>query len=729
MAMSPLRKISIGARALLAPFLLAVAMVGIVMLLWTTYRTIEHGNVLSFRAGLAIEQARHFADELHQGHTALYRAISLKSQGVEQRIVSERTSTAVSSLDNAARALQKLAELGAVADISLLDHTREAFGAYVVTAREAADFVETEAFVAAMYLNGADRKFVDAQTSASAIGAALAAQRERIDQEAANILKRAFNHIGTATALAILLSLAVAVSFARLVGAQARAVTETTAANDKLRSAFSQLEQQSGELTWTAKRLEAALVAAEAANRAKSLFLANMSHELRTPLNAILGYAQLFKRDQRLIGWQAEAVDTIQRSGEHLLTLISDILDLSKIEAGKLELSSGIVDLRGFVRDLGNITQVRTDAKGLSFVREISADLPHFVQADEKRLRQVLLNLLGNAAKFTDFGQVELRVSALSTSENQAKLRFEVKDSGIGIEAEKLEAIFKPFEQVCDPRHQSGGAGLGLSISRQLLRLMGSEIEVESVPGQGSRFWFDVSLPQASAQPAPLPPAINVTGYLGRRRNILIVDDTPENRAVLAVTLTGVGFEIHEAVNGLDGLERAVTTQPDLILLDIMMPVMDGLEMTRRIREIGDSRSIPIVAVSASVAAEDQSRSLAAGANAFLAKPIDHKQLFHLIGTLLQLDWVENPLQPAAPADGETDRLVAPPLAELDVLYDLARAGNMRNIRKQADRIASLDERYRPFADKLRQLARAFDSKGILRLVEDSLDQQQTVAS
>jgi CheY-like chemotaxis protein len=220
-----------------------------------------------------------------------------------------------------------------------------------------------------------------------------------------------------------------------------------------------------------------------------------------------------------------------------------------------------------------------------------------------------------------------------------------------------------------------------------------------------------------------------VSGYLGPRLSILIVDDTPENRAMLADTLRGMGFEIHEAGNGLEGLEQARTVRPDLILMDVMMPVMDGLEATRRIRQSPDLQSTPIISASASVAAEDQKRSLAAGANAFLTKPIEHRHLLHEIGRLLELSWVDAPMQPAASASDGVGLLVVPPQSEMNLLRDLARAGNMRNIKKRAEHLAALDGQYRPFADKLQKLARDYDSQGVMRLVEQYKEQKHAAGS
>jgi len=488
------------------------------------------------------------------------------------------------------------------------------------------------------------------------------------------------------------------------------------------------VEERTAKIAGQAVELAVARDTAEAASRAKSAFLANMSHELRTPLNAILGYAQLLKRDRSLGERQLGAVATMEQSGEHLLTLISDILDLSKIEAGKLELCPAAADLRGFLHGIADIIRIRADDKAIAFRFDPAADLPQFMAFDEKRLRQVLLNLLGNAVKFTDHGQVSLQVSVAGRSDGGAALRFEVIDTGTGIPEEALEAIFRPFEQTGEAHCRAGGTGLGLSISRQLVRLMGSDIQVTSRLGAGSHFWFELALPSAEAAAAPLQSSRPVTGYVGERRSILVVDDTPANRSVLADLLRGAGFEVREAANGKAGLEQALAAAPDLVLMDIRMPVMDGLEATRRMRQSAQLHQTPIIAVSAGATADDGAASIAAGANAFVTKPIAQAQLLQEIGWQLRLSWTYD-ASPQAPArETPAEHLIAPPQAEIVILHRLALDGNMRGLKQRAEHVASLDPGYRAFADKLIQLAQGCQSKVICALVEKHLAEQETTS-
>lgn len=336
---------------------------------------------------------------------------------------------------------------------------------------------------------------------------------------------------------------------------------------------------------------------AEVANHAKTTFLASMSHELRTPLNAVLGYAQLLMREENLTQRQIASLNTIQQSGEHLLTLINDLLDLAKIEAGKFELVEHALDLPMFIQGIADIIRVKADQKGVSFLCTAEDSVPHNVVVDEKRLRQVLLNLLGNAVKFTDHGQISLHVGCVPLEAGHVRLRFEVGDTGIGIQHEQFDTIFEPFEQVGDAQRRFGGTGLGLSISRQLVRMMHGDIHVSSQPGRGSTFSF--KLPVALADGAATG-GVDIIGHYGHVRNALIVDDNTAKR--------------------------------------------------------------------------------------------------------------------------DEAKMISPPQREMRHLHQLALAGNMRDIQHYAQHLAGLDERYRPFADKLQELAQGYQSKAILNLVERNLE-------
>jgi len=336
----------------------------------------------------------------------------------------------------------------------------------------------------------------------------------------------------------------------------------------------------------------------------------------------------------------------------------------------------------------------------------------------------VLLNLLGNAVKFTERGQITLRVEKLPFPDtSQARLRFAVVDTGIGIAPEQLPLLFRPFEQASDMQRQYGGTGLGLAISQQLVGLMGGHIEVESTPGQGSSFQFDLVVPLASMEVVALTPAPAgrlISGYRGPRRKVLIVDDVAGNRSSLVDFLSPLGFELHEADNGESGLQQARSIRPDLILMDIVMPTMNGLEAIRRLRQDPAQRDTPVIALSASAAPADKQACLASGSNAFLSKPIDLDDLLAQIGHVLGLQWIGN-VRKAMRGDGPPVQqpMVVPPAHELEFLYELARIGNMRNISMRADYLVTLDAAYLPFAQRLRQMADRFQSRALLEWVGD----------
>ncbi len=499
-----------------------------------------------------------------------------------------------------------------------------------------------------------------------------------------------------------------------------RDITEQRRAEDELRRYREHLEDMIRERT---AELAVAKEHADAANQAKSDFLAHMSHELRTPLNGILGYAQILRRDKNLEQRQADGIAVIQRSGEHLLAIINDILDMAKIEAGKVDLYLSDVLLERFIYFIAGTIRLKATEKGLAFSCDMAPGLPAAVRVDEKRLRQVLLNLLSNAIKFTETGSVCLRVDWTPPT----RLRFEVQDTGIGIEEAHRETIFRPFEQVSDARHRVGGTGLGLAISRQLVRLMGGEIHVESRRGGGSIFRFELDVPAVAREAADVPLEWTASGYHGPRKTILVVDDVAANRAVMVDMLAPLGFEMAEAGNGLEALRKAEALRPSLILMDVVMPGMDGLEATRRLRAMPEFARLPIVAVSAGASGSDAAKSLAAGANAMLSKPVDLSVLLSQIAVLLNLEWSDDtPPEAREPAiriaGSSMDNFIVPPHEEMEALHYLARLGDMRAIVQHTEHLTELDERYRPFADHLCQLAKHYRSQAIVSFVEQYRD-------
>ena len=385
--------------------------------------------------------------------------------------------------------------------------------------------------------------------------------------------------------------------------------------------------------------------AAEKANRAKSIFLANMSHELRTPLNAILGFSQLLGRDTSLSENHLEKLEIINRSGRHLLGLINDVLDIAKIEAGQIFLAPANFDLRSFLQGIDEMFFSRATAKGLRFSSVIGTTVPRYIHADEGKLRQVLINLLGNSVKFTQHGSLTLRVSVdngHNSGQKQVPLRFAVEDSGRGIAAEYLENIFSPFYQVVDMQNDTTGSGLGLAISRDLVQLMGGSIAVESEVGKGSVFHFTI--------PTELAPEVKETELLASCRvvglapdqptyRILIVEDREESRLLLCSLLKTCGFDVMEATNGKEAVELFASWQPHLIWMDVRMPVMDGLEATRRIKETAEGKKTPIIALTAHAFEEERQQIMASGCDDLIRKPFQEEKIFSAMSRFLDIHY------------------------------------------------------------------------------------------
>ncbi|GAK55382.1 PAS/PAC sensor hybrid histidine kinase [Candidatus Vecturithrix granuli] len=456
---------------------------------------------------------------------------------------------------------------------------------------------------------------------------------------------------------------------------------------------------------------------AELASQAKSDFLSNMSHELRTPLNAILGYTQIFKRDRRLKPDQQEGIAVIHHSGEHLLDMINDILDLAKIEARTIALTESPFHLTAFLRNLMTLVQIRAQQKGLRLNSEFAENLPSVILGDEKRLRQILLNLLNNAIKFTAQGQVTLRATLIDNDQLSIAtcqlICFEVADTGPGIPTEKLEHIFEPFYQLRRDRQAAEGAGLGLAISRQLARLMHGDLTVRSPVEQGAVFRLELPLPEAAPDVQPgYPSPRKIVGYKGPPQRLLIVDDQPENRHVLTGLLIPLGFQTCEATDGHDALQQLEAFRPHLILLDLVMPNLDGFEVIRCIRRRSEFGAIKIIAVSASVLEWDRAQSLSAGCDDFLPKPVQADQLFRALQQHLQLEWqLEVPdaeHSRATPTPEQHAPLMFPPADMLDALIMFAQAGQITEIKKLLAKIEQDESMYLPFVQHVRQLLDQF---------------------
>ncbi len=478
---------------------------------------------------------------------------------------------------------------------------------------------------------------------------------------------------------------------------------------------------------------------AETANRAKSVFLANMAHELRTPLNVILGFSRLLERGASVTTDQLEKLGLIHRSGDHLLALINDILDFSKIESGLTVVILDTFDLFTFLDDVTMMFVQRATEKSLGFSFEKDEDIPQFIRTDKGKLRQILFNLLGNAIVYTKQGSVILQVSIVddlsaecSLPEKQQNpeqpnllLRFAVEDTGIGIAPSDIGRIFEQFIQVGSITPDKGGSGLGLSISQSFAAIMGSVIQVTSEKGAGSTFWFDLPIKVACAADAKAPAILSQPKGLAPNQpvfRILVVEDHEESRLMLVEILRAVGFKVQEAVNGKEGIDFFLRFQPDLILMDINMPVMDGLTAARKIRNTKAGAHIPIIALTAHAFEKEREEILAAGCDDCIVKPYDENVLFAALSNHLGVEFDYGEKQ----GSGELKQIPSPEKLSPEALarlpkslqIELRAAAAELNQQRTMDCIAQIRIKNKTLADSLETLTKTFMFEKLMEYID-----------
>jgi len=464
----------------------------------------------------------------------------------------------------------------------------------------------------------------------------------------------------------------------------------------------------------TDKELQDARQVAERANQAKSRYVTGMSHELRTPLNSILGYAQILDNDESIPPKRRQAISVIRRSGEHLLSLIEGALDIARIESGRLTPKLTEVDLPGFMQQIVRMFELQAHTKGIDFRYECSGELPPVVRADKKHLGQILMNILGNAVKFTENGAVVLRVQYA-----REIARFEIEDSGPGIPQSEIEHIFDPFMRGSTAsRVEARGTGLGLTISRMLAGLMGGELSVTSTPNVGSKFHIRLFLPQVHA-PRATHQLLDVlpVGYAGIRRRILVVDNEIVDRELLVNVLEPLGFEVQQAASGDECITLCPQFKPDLILMDLEMPGIDGWETVSQLRKTGITNA-PVAIVSANAFDKGLNNDVGISADDFIVKPVNVAELVDWIGRQLELEW--RPRQPLPVPVSSPEPLSYPPAQFIEALSDLVSMGYVRGILEKLDEIEQLVDNYPGFINLARDLTRQFRLEALSDMLKEA---------
>lgn len=535
-------------------------------------------------------------------------------------------------------------------------------------------------------------------------------------------------------------------SFAALAKTNEELENRVEQRTEELSEKNDRLQQEIRDRERAETALQEAVKVAEVANRAKSQFLSNMSHELRTPLNVILGFTQLLSRGGSLAQKQQKYLDTISHSGEHLLNLINDVLEIAKIETGRTTLNENNFALYGWLDSLQQMFRFKAEAKGLELVFDLAPDVPDSIRTDEGKLRQVLMNLLGNAIKFTEIGSVKLTVSSLNGQSEQQKtyepeqitIHFEIADTGPGIAPEEIETLFKPFVQAKVGRQSGQGTGLGLAISQEYVQLMGGKIGVESYLKKGTIFRFDIRASLVCADELPLQASSRIVIGLEVGQpiyRILIAEDKPENRSLLVELLAPVGFEVREASDGIEAISLTQSWSPHLIWMDMRMPVMDGFEATKQIKSAGKKAPI-IIAITGSAFEEDRIAALSVGCDDFVRKPFRAETIFEKMSEHLGVRYIyqspqlpslrtksvlampeRSPLQP----DELREELAAMPVEWVEQLHQAAMRVNAKQILKLIEQIPDGNV---SVANALTEITKNFAFEEIIALTRSQLGKQ-----